>query len=319
MGGDRAPAVVVEGALQAAQRGIPTVLVGDQAQIEPLLAAPAVPSKLVQIVHTPDHISMDESPGVALRKKPKASILVATHLVKDGKAAAVVSAGNSGAAMGAAVIILETAGVARPAIASVMPTKRGKMVLLDVGANVDCTTELLVSFAWMGAAYARRGLGIENPRVAVLSIGTEVGKGNKLTKEVAEALGKTSLNFVGSVEGTGIFDGNADVVVCDGFVGNVVLKVSEGVWEWVSGVVHQLLARDGELTPESKAQIRRLLGAGDYEEYGGALLLGVNGVAVIAHGRSGPQAIAQAIALAATAAESAVVDEIAEHFRTAAS
>lgn len=315
MGGDRAPAAVVAGALLAAERGIASLLVGDQAQVEPLLAAHTGAPAPVTVVHAPEFIAMDESPGVALRKKPKASIWVATQLVKTGQACAVVSAGNSGAAMGAAVITLETAGVPRPAIATVLPTKRGRMVLLDVGANVDCTAALLVAFAWMGAAYAHRGLGITNPRVAVLSIGTEVGKGNKLTKQVSDALRQTSLNFVGSVEGNGLFEGDADVVVCDGFVGNVVLKVGEAVWEWMASVMRELMTRDGELSPETKALMKRSLGIGDYEEHGGALLLGVNGVAVIAHGRSTPQAIAQAIVLAAGAAESGVVDEIADHFR----
>jgi len=315
MGGDHAPEVTVAGAVRAAVHfEIPTLLVGDQAKLEPELRKHGSIPERIQIVHAPSAIQMDESPGPALLRKRDASIIVATDLVQQGKAAAVVSAGNSGAAMGAATLRLGLLpGIERPAIAMVMPNLRGGVIALDVGATVDTRAEHLVDFASIGSVYAHCLLHIERPRVALLNIGTEASKGNAVVKRTYPLLQDSNLNFVGFVEGQHIALGDADVVVCDGFVGNAILKTTEGYAELFWSMMKEAmasgpLARIGGLLlgPALRRAARRL----DYASYGGALLVGVDGIFILGHGRSSPDAIANAIRSGSELAEAQAVDQL---------
>jgi len=315
MGGDHAPEVTVAGALRAAGRfEIPVLLVGDQAKLESELRKHGPIPERIQIVHAPSAIEMDESPGPALLRKRDASIIIATDLVQQGKAAAVVSAGNSGAAMGAATLRLGLLpGLDRPAIAMVMPNLRSGVIALDVGATVDTCAEHLVDFASIGSVYAHCLLHIERPRVALLNIGTETSKGNAVVKQAYPLLQNSDLNFVGFVEGQHIALGDADVVVCDGFVGNAVLKTTEGYaelfWSMVKeAMASSLLARIGGLLlgPALRRTAQRL----NYASYGGALLVGVDGICIIGHGRSSPDAVANAIRAGSELAEARVIDQL---------
>lgn len=265
---------------------------------------------------------MEEPPGPALLRKRDASIVVATDLVREGRASAVVSAGNSGAAMGAATLRLGLLpGVDRPAIAMLLPNRHRPVVMLDSGATVDTRPEHLRDFAWMGSVYAQSLLHIEQPRVGLLSIGEEPSKGNALVKQAHPLLAELPINFVGNVEGQHIAVGEVDVVVCDGFVGNTVLKTTEGYAELFWSMFKQCLvgglrARLGAwlLRPALRDFARQL----DYASYGGALLVGVNGICVIAHGRSTPDAIESAIRVAKELSERRVVEQLASHSRQAA-
>ncbi|MFZ5590653.1 MAG: phosphate acyltransferase PlsX [Bacillota bacterium] len=314
MGGDFAPSETVRGALLAArQDGLRPILVGDEEKIYAELEGPD--RSLVEVVHAPEVIGMDESPAVAVRRKKNSSIVRAVQLVREGRAAAMVSAGNTGAVMAAGLLGLgRIKGIDRPAIASVLPTRRGKVVLLDAGANVDCEPHHLLQFALMGYLYARDVLGVSDPRVGLLNIGEEECKGNSLTQAAFSLLKESGLNFVGNVEGRDIFPGQADVVVCDGFVGNVVLKTSEGLAMTLLGMLKDALgvswlSRLGALLSLPALQdLRRRL---DYAEYGGAPLLGVNGAVVIGHGSSDARAIRNALRFAASAAQSRLVEKIA--------
>ncbi|RMG58594.1 MAG: phosphate acyltransferase PlsX, partial [Deltaproteobacteria bacterium] len=231
MGGDFAPAEVVRGAVAAAEEyGTPVVLVGKGEVIEQQLKRFHVASLPIELVDAPEVIEMDEQPGVAFRKKKKSSINVGLSLLGEGKAQSFVSAGNSGAVMAGAIFILRNIeGVDRPAIATPLPTPEGKITLIDAGANVDCKPEHLAQFALMGEVYARKILGVEKPRVAILSNGEERMKGNELTKGASRLLEKLPITYVGNAEGRDLFAGKADVFVCDGFVGNLVLKSLEGL------------------------------------------------------------------------------------------
>jgi glycerol-3-phosphate acyltransferase PlsX len=310
MGGDNAPLSVVEGARVAClDLGVEILLVGDEQVLKAALKSlgPAPPA--ISIVHAGTVIAMDESPLVVRRKKD-ASICVATELVKSKEAVAVISAGNSGASMAAALFILGTLpGIDRPAIATSLPTLNGVAVLIDAGANVDCKPKQLVEFAIMGHIYARDILGVTPPRVGLLSIGEEDSKGNEQTKETFKLLKATALNFIGNVEGRDIYAGNADVIVCDGFIGNVVLKVSEGLAEALA----QFLKREIMVSSLGKAGALLLKPAFarfkkkiDYAEYGGAPLLGINGISIICHGRSSPWAIRNAVRVAKESFEKGV-------------
>ncbi len=311
MGGDHAPLEVVKGAVEAVdQHGISVVLVGDRSKIDQELAKyPGAESRL-EVVHASDVVAMDDHPTNAIRKKDS-SIVVAVNLVNSGDAQAMVSAGNTGAAMAVATLKFgRIPGIERPAIASIIPSMGCRVVLLDAGANVDCDVHNLMQFAMMGCTYAERVFGIPNPRVGLLSIGEEATKGDKLTKATNASLSKSDVNFVGNVEGKEIFRGAADVVVCDGFAGNIVLKVAEGVAEFATAVFKQeirrsILAKIGSLflLPAYKRAKVHL----DYAEYGGAPLLGTNGICIISHGRSNAQAIRNAIRVAASAVENDVV------------
>jgi glycerol-3-phosphate acyltransferase PlsX len=300
MGGDFAPAAVVEGGIMAAlELKVPVILVGDRDRVEAELRrhGPDVPG--VSVRHASEVVGMDESPAQAVRKKKDSSLKVCFDLVKGGEASAVVSAGNSGAAMAAGMFLLKKLkGVDRPAIAVSVPTMKEPAVLLDVGGNVDCKPAHLLQFAIMGEVYARHVLKKDRPRVGLLSNGEEEAKGNELTREANALIKKTPLNYIGYVEGRDIYRGDVDVVVADGFVGNVVLKLSEGLVEAVTTmlkneIMRGLPSRVGYLL--SKGAFQRLKKKFDYAEYGGAPLLGIDGVCIISHGRSSPKAIKNAI------------------------
>ena len=322
MGGDRAPAEIVAGAVEAVrQLRIPLFLIGPQQQVQDELDRLRFRDSLITVVDAPEWIGMEESPGVAVRRKRDSSIARATALVESGQAEAVVSAGNSGAAMAEAMLKLGTLpGVERPAIATLFPSHRGKVVVLDVGANVDCKPRHLLQFARMGAVYAHRVLGVENPRVGLLSIGEEPSKGNELTKEAHKLIGNSDLYFIGNLEGKDLFSGVADVAVCDGFVGNIVLKVTEGVAEMFTTILKRELTRHrvymlGQFLLKGAWQgFRRQL---DYAEYGGALLLGVKGVCVICHGRSNAKAVMSAIRVAQESVQHQAVNAIAASIQAA--
>lgn len=302
MGGDRAPAAVVEGALLAASElGVEVLLVGEQEAVQGALASCPLNSSSVEIVPASQNVAMDESPSAALRKKDS-SMKVAFELMKQGAVQAVVSAGNSGAMMATGMFVMgNLPQVERPAILVVIPTLGKGTVIIDAGANVDCKPRHLLQFGLMGSIYAERVLGISQPRVGVLSNGEEEGKGNDLTRAASEQLSSTGLNYIGYVEGRDICDGEVDVVVCDGFTGNVTLKTMEGVAGFIVRVLkdafrQSLMSRLGYLL--SRKSLLKAYNRLDHAEYGGAPLLGLDGVAIIAHGGSGSKAIKNAIRVA---------------------
>jgi len=305
MGGDHAPAEIVAGAVRAAAEfgaSLTVLLVGDRDAIDgELRKQRAVPSNL-ELVHASQVVEMDEAPVMAIRRKKDSSIGRAVDLVKAGEADAVVSAGNTGAVVVAATLKLRTLqGVERPAIATVMPTPGRPFVLIDAGANTDCSSPLLVQFAAMGSVYSRQILGQQNPVVGLLSIGGESSKGNETTKEAFRLLQESDLNFRGNVEGHDLYRGETDVIVCDGFVGNVVLKTSESAAHAVGFWLKQEFARNpvrmfGALL--LRGALRAIKKRTNAEFYGGALLTGVNGVCIITHGASKALAIYHAIRVA---------------------
>ncbi len=318
MGGDHAPAAIVQGGLDAARIAngdFEVVFVGDQKQIEEEISHHHFVSHLpYSIVHAPEKIEMDESPATALKRKPNASIVVCQQLQREGKVQAVVSAGHTGAAMGSALLILgRLPGVHRPAIGTVLPASHGFVFMIDVGANVDSKPKNLQQFAIMGSIFVSKVLGVEHPRVGLLSIGEEPGKGNELVQEAYKLLKESPVNFVGNVEGRDILKSVADVVVCDGFVGNILLKFAESV-----GGIYSLYMRRqiGKKIISNigafllKPTFKGLKKIWSYEEYGGAPLLGVNGVVIIGHGSSTPRAIMNAILEAAKMAQSRMNEEI---------
>jgi glycerol-3-phosphate acyltransferase PlsX len=304
MGGDEAPGAIVEGAVAAAERqGIDITLVGAADQVEAALARhPGWRELGVQIADAPDAVGMADAPTAA-RRKPRASIRVAAELVADGRAGGLFSAGNTGATVVAAHAALGMVpGVDRPALVATIPTRVHPAVLLDAGATVECRPHHLLQFAVMGAVYARIALGIEQPRVGLLSIGEEETKGNDLTREAYRLLKAAPVTFIGNVEGREIYSGRADVVVCDGFTGNIVLKTSEGLVETIEAMLREelrttLAHRLGYVL--SRRAFHRFARRVDYSEYGGAPLVGVAGVAVVGHGRSSPAAVRNAIVMAA--------------------
>ena len=319
MGGDHAPQVTVEGAIETLKEhpDIEIILVGDTSRIEKeLQGKKRFPKDRLHLRHASEVISMDESPSYALRRKKDSSIKRAMELHKAGEAQAVVSAGHSGVAMALALFVLgKVPGVDRPAIGASLPTLKKPFVLIDAGANVDCKPSNILEFAYMGTAYFRAVFGIENPRVALLSIGEEDTKGNELTKEAFKLLKASGLNFKGNIEGKDLFIGDADVIVCDGFIGNVVLKLSEGLAE----VIMKMLKR--EISDIStgriayllmKPALRRFKKKTDYAEYGGAPLLGINGTCIISHGRSSAKAIKNALLVAYNLAKTGLHRTISE-------
>lgn len=316
MGGDYAPREVVAGAvLAAALDSVETLyLVGDESAIRAELAGLGPVPPKIQIRHASEVVGMGEAPAQAVRRKKDSSIGRAVEMIKAGEADAVMSAGNTGAAVAAGTLKLRTlAGVDRPAIATVMPTQKHPVVLVDAGANLDCTPKQLVQFAMMGSVYSRVILGRERPVVGLLSIGGEESKGNDVTKKTFASLQKSSLNFRGNVEGRDIFEGDTDVVVCDGFVGNIVLKTTEStasaVTSWLKRELTANWVRKSAcllLRGAFKALKRQL----DPESYGGAPLLGINGVCIIAHGRSSRNAVYHAIRLAAESVQGHVNEDI---------
>lgn len=316
MGGDHAPQEIVAGALLAAERDYADiVLVGDEARIRPLLAGPA--AQRLDIVHVAEAVPMDMHASQALRIADRTSLGTAVAMVGDGRADAAVSAGNSGAFLAIALIKLRTIpGVARPAIATVWPGLHGPFVLLDGGANVDCRPEWLQQFGVMGSAYARAVLKIERPRVAVLSVGEERSKGNQLVLETAKLLDGAPVHFIGNIEGKDLFTDHADVVVTDGFVGNVVLKTGEGMVSAMGKVIKEAIVGGGLLTKFGALLIapalKGLRTKFDYETYGGAPLLGLRGNCIVSHGRASRNAIKHAIRVAADEAENDVIGKITE-------
>ncbi|MHB1126011.1 MAG: phosphate acyltransferase PlsX [Bacillota bacterium] len=316
MGGDYAPTEIVRGGYEAAKKGLAKViLVGNRESIDQELATlPKVDN--LSIVHASEVIGMDEQPATALRKKKDASILVATRMVKEEEADALVSAGSTGAQMAAALLSLgRVPGIQRPAIATILPTLNGGKVILDVGANVDCRPQQLVQFAYMGSIYTEKILDRARPKVGLLNIGTEETKGNEATLAAYELLKQSDLNFIGNVEAREIMQGDVDVIVCDGFVGNTLLKFGEGM----VGILFGLLQREFQKNLRSRMGAALLLpglkavkNGFDYAEYGGAPLLGVQGVSIICHGSSRARAITNAIRLAVKCTDDRFVERIAE-------
>jgi phosphate acyltransferase len=318
MGGDDAPAAIVAGAIQAQTElaDVEVLLVGDRSQIQACLNQYPHAPKL-EIIPAEGTIEMHEEPLVAIRRKPKASINVSMQLVKDGKADAVVSAGHSGAAMAAALLRLgRLKGIDRPAIAAVFPTNRAdkSVLILDVGANVDCRPKYLEQFAMMGSIYSRSVMGVEEPRVGLLNIGEEESKGNEVAVKAHESLAQNqSICFVGNAEGRDVLSGNFDVIVCDGFVGNVLLKFAEAVGDIVVQMLKEELPRGlhGKLgTAFLKPNLQRLKRRIDAAEHGGGLLLGVEGVCIISHGSSDANSIANAIRSAKRAVDQNAIEQI---------
>jgi len=300
MGGDNAPAVEVAGAVEAARMwGVSVVLVGDSRRIKAELGRHGTDGLDIRVQHASEVVGMHDSPSDAVRRKKDSSIRVAFDLVKEGGAHAVVSAGNSGATMAAGMFVLKRIpGIDRPAIATIMPNLKDQTLVLDVGGNVDCKATHLAQFALMGDLYSRHVLGKAKPRVGLLSNGEEESKGNDLTRGAHQLLKDAPFDYVGYVEGRDIFNGTIDVVVCDGFVGNVVLKVSEGLADGIATMLRReisgrFLARIGYLLarPAFRAFKKKI----DYAEYGGAPLLGIEGTGMICHGGSSPRAIKNAI------------------------
>lgn len=316
MGGDHAPDEAVAGALLAAQEfDAEILLVGNEARVRPLLRGPA--AQRIRVIHAPDAVAMDLSPSTAVRSCERTSLGVAVNLVKQDQADAVVSAGNSGAFLAIALIKLRTIeGISRPAIATVWPALNGPTVLLDSGANVDCRPEWLEQFGIMGSAYAKAVLNIAQPRVAVLSVGEERNKGNQLVLEAARLLEAAPVKFIGNVEGRDLFHNVADVIVADGFVGNVVLKTGEGMIADLARVMRDALLSGSLATKLGTAllapALRRLGKRFDYETYGGAPLLGLRGNCIFTHGRASRRAIKHAIKAAVQEVKHDVVGKITE-------
>jgi glycerol-3-phosphate acyltransferase PlsX len=317
MGGDHAPARPVDGALAAARYlGLGIDLVGRVDAIRAELDRhPDADMLDLSVIDAPDVVDMNESAALALRRKPRSSIMVAASRVRDGHAAALVTVGHTGAAVVAAHSVFGMLpGVDRPALAPSVPTTRGSAVLLDAGATVECRPLHLLQFGVLGAAYARVAMGIERPRVGLLSIGEEASKGTELTRDAHQLLKASPLAFVGNIEARGIFGGEADVVVCDGFTGNVALKLSEGVVEMVEDLLREELqstfsSQMGYLL--SQRAFRRFRKRVDYSEYGGAPLLGTAGIVIVGHGRSSVKAIRNAVAQAARFAADGGLDRVA--------
>ncbi len=320
MGGDTGPRVVVPGAIDAvrARPGeLKLLLVGREEEIRPFLGD--IDPSWVEIVHASENIEMNEAPAQAIRTKGDASIPVALRLIREGRADAMVSAGNTGAVVaGSLLTIGRLHGISRPAISTLWPNKRNGAVVLDVGANHECTPKNLVQFAIMGAVFAQVHIGVEKPRVGLLNIGEEKSKGNDLVRDSYALLeADPRINFVGNVEGRDVFDGAADVVVCDGFVGNVILKFSESIYSFLAHLVRDeikrgFLAKAGALL--MKGAFRSVRSQLDYAEYGGAPLLGVKGVVIISHGKSSRRAIRNAVLVAAKSIDADINRKIEAQF-----
>lgn len=318
MGGDFGPSVVVPGAVEAARlHDLHVLLVGDTPKIEAELDKLDLSNVQFDIVHADDVVHMNERPSDILRRKKNASIQVACRLVKEGAAQSVVSAGHSGATVACGMFIMgRLPGVERPALAALLPTEKNPVVVLDAGANVDCRPYHLFQFGLMGDAFARDLLGYASPRVSLISIGEEEGKGNSQVKEAYELLKLAqNLNFIGNAEGRDIFTGDVDVVVCDGFVGNVIVKMSEGLASSLIRMIKRVftsgvLPAVGGLL--AKRAFRKFATTIDYAEYGGAPLLGLQGLAIVCHGRSNSKAMMNAIKMSGTFVRKGTNDRLAE-------
>jgi len=315
MGGDHAPQVNVDAAVAAVREfGIGSLLVGRPGELEPLLRTAGSARESIEIVEASEVVTMDDPPTAAIRKKRNSSIRIAANCVRDGRAAGLVSAGNTGAAMVCAKMVIGTIeGVDRPALATVLPNIAGHCLLLDVGANPDAKVQHFKEFAVMGSIYAQLAFGKPNPSLGLMSIGEEDSKGSDRTKEVFKTLKESGQNFIGNVEGRDVFSGKVDVIVTDGFTGNVILKVSESLVEMVEKLLREeikktLQASVGFLL--SRSAFRSFRTRLDYSEYGGAPLLGVKGCVIICHGRSSAKAVKNAIRLAAEFSRQNLADKI---------
>jgi glycerol-3-phosphate acyltransferase PlsX len=312
MGTDSAPVAEVEGAILALESfpsDLELLLVGDQVRVEEELARhPSFPSDRLSVVHAPERIVPGEAPAAAVRRKPGSSIVMGVKLQKEGRADAFVSAGSTGAVMASSLLFLRPLpGVDRPAIGTVLPTSGRPTLLLDAGANVDCRPHHLLQFAHLGRIYAQDILGADRPRIGLLNIGEEPEKGNELALEAHKLLAASGLNFVGNIEGREIIRGGCDVLVCDGFDGNLILKFYESVAEFVIG----LLKREMKAHHADELDLDEIFKVLDYTEYGGAPLLGVHGVSIIMHGASPARAIRNALGVAAGAVRSSMVTHMA--------
>jgi len=314
MGGDKAPGAVIQGVLETvSEQDLDITLIGPEDELKGALASCSAPER-ISIHHCEEVVEMHESPLSAVRKKKDSSIRVAFDLAKEGKVEAVVSAGNSGAMMAAAILTLgRLKGVDRPAIAGILPGENGNVILIDVGANVDCKPTHLFQFGVMAHAFVNSCFGVEDPKMGILNIGEEGEKGNEQVRLARKLLEKSQFNFVGNVEGRDILSGNVEIVICDGFVGNVVLKLSEGIAESLTRMLRV------ELTDSLMGRVALMFGRRsfdgfrlrvDYEEYGGAPLLGINGVGIVCHGGSSARAIRNAIKLAGRLVENRVVEKM---------
>lgn len=316
MGGDHAPEEVVKGALMVAPEfpNATLVLVGDQDAVGKHLGANKPPN--IKVIHASQAIGMNESPVEAIREKRDSSLVKALKLVARKEADAFISAGNTGAAVAGATLLwgfLE--GIKRPGIAIPLPTKKGVAYLIDAGANIYCHPIHLLQYGIMAAVYCKHVRAIENPRVGLLNIGEEDSKGNELVQETLKLFRKAPINFIGNMEGQNLFSGNCEVVVCEGFVGNVILKVAEGCIDFVSQTFANKLMEKKDSIPQFEALLgllNNIKKQGDYSEYGGANLLGVNGICIISHGRSKAKAISSAIKVAINSAQHHINDAITQ-------
>ena len=323
MGGDNAPAATVAGAVEALRsHGLRAILVGDESRIVTQLRALDVREDEFEIVSAGSVVGMDEPPAAALRQKRDSSIVVAAELVRDGRANALVSAGNSGALMAAGVLVIGRAeGVIRPALGGLLPTSSGRVFMLDIGANADCTANELDQFAIMGSVYMQRLGSVNDPTVGLLNVGEESMKGTRLYRKAHELLSESAINFAGNVEGMEVLSGRVDVVVCDGFTGNIALKVMEGMGDFVLGelrkdVESSLLKKAGAVLMKGAFQaLRRKF---DYAEWGGAPLLGLKGQVLIGHGRSDARALANGLLSAQAAVDAGLVEKMSSSLRTTA-
>jgi len=318
MGGDQAPEEIVKGAVDAVKSfsDLTCILTGKEGKINRILDNYEYNVDSIEVVDASQVVTMSDKPSEVLRKKKDSSLIVGTNLVKDNNAEALISAGNTGAVMASGIFnIGRVSEVKRPPIATVFPSKIGKTIVLDAGANVDSNPQHLIQFAIMGQIYAEQVLNITNPRVGLLSIGEEKEKGNKLNKNTYKLMEKESKinNFIGNIEGRDIFKGNCDVVVCDGFVGNIVLKTTEGVASFVFDLLKETLTKNLKSKLGAmllKDELKKMKEKVDYKQYGGAPLLGLQGLVIISHGSSDSQAIFSAIKVAREAIQNNVVQII---------
>jgi glycerol-3-phosphate acyltransferase PlsX len=312
MGGDHAPGSTVEGAVHAVREGYRVLLLGDQRVIAPLIPEDVV----IPVLHAADRIEDDEAPVTAARRKPRASVRVAVEAVASGDALAAVSCGSTGGLLASSMLALgRIEGIERPAIATVLPRlDGGRLVVLDLGANVDCRPRHLLQFARMGVAFAEAVLGVTGPRVGLLSNGSEAGKGNEQTRTAHPLLESGGFHYLGNTEPQAAFEGACDVLVCDGFVGNVMLKTLEGTAAVLGQIIRQEILQHASAKAGAfllRGPLQRVRTRTDYSAVGGAILLGLNGVVVVGHGRSDPTAVSNAVALAHRAATEGVPKRIA--------
>ena len=315
MGGDNAPGEIVKGALSAAQRFPETIIIlaGDTVVIEEEIAKTGPKPANIEISHATQVVGMSDSPVDAIKNKPDSSLIKSIKLVMKQEASAVISAGNTGALVAGSTLILGfLPSVKRPGIAIPIPTRTGISYLIDAGANINCNPLHLLQYAIMASIYCEKTRGISKPKIGLLNIGSEDTKGNELVKETRELLEKSGLNFIGNIEGQNLFNGTCDVIVCEGFVGNVLLKTIEGLGDFLK----QLLAKSIEQIGNKEIGamlVGKLQSKTDYSEYGGALLLGLNGIVIKSHGRSNAKAIENAIKVAIESAQHNLNDEIIKY------